>query len=102
MFTLSQELLNCHALPVRSCKKTWDFGQEGQPDLAKRAFYSIEHHAWYINWGGLAQIISCSGKAGDLLVGDEQKYCASLVCLRFYASLSFSCNNNKTILISNY
>lgn len=79
-----------------------DLGQDSWPDLAKRTFYSIECHAPYINCGGLAQVNLCSGKAGHLLVGDQQVYCASLVCLGFYASLSFSYNSNKTVLISNY
>lgn len=42
--------------------------------------------------------IPCSGKAGH----DQQMYCASLVCLGFYAFLSFSYNNDKTVLITNY
>lgn len=56
--------------------------------------HSLECHAQYINWGRASQQAPATawGQAGHQSKGDEQLFCASLVLLGFYFSLSLYCS----------
>lgn len=66
-----------------------DHSQNSWTEQAKAIFHTTEHHTQDINWGKLVRATyCCSGKAGHWSATGEQLYCASLVSLEFYFSVS--------------